>query len=73
GGSVSPSTGGGTGSSGALRLPSSPIVAFGHLAPILFLLAVAGAAMIGAGMWKLSTNVLEAQPAMVHCPLEEGP
>jgi hypothetical protein len=36
------------------------------------LLAVAGAAMIGAGMWKLSTNVLAVRAAMVHCPLEEG-
>ena len=69
GGSVSPSTGGG---SGGLRLPASPISAFGGLAPLLFLLAIAGAAMIGAGMWKLSTNVLEGRAAMAHCPLEEG-
>lgn len=71
GGSSLPSSRSGAG--GGLHLPSSPIAAFGGLAPLLLLLAVAGAAMIGAGMWKLSTNVLAVPAAMVHCRLEEGP
>jgi hypothetical protein len=69
GASPAPSGGGGGGS----LLPTSPIAAFGGLAPILFLLAMAGAAMIGAGMWKLSDDVLAEQVVPARCPLEDTP
>ncbi|HWW52656.1 MAG TPA: choice-of-anchor P family protein [Acidimicrobiales bacterium] len=55
-----------------VALPASPIGFFGGLKAALVLLALVGGAMMGAGMWKLGTDVLEPRTATV-CPLEEGP